>query len=97
MIFCLESQFTRLDPRHFCKQAESAVNDVDTETILRESHSLKGACLEFGAERMARYCEALASAVKHGNMDETANVMQKLRNEFARIRPVFDSVRSSLH
>jgi HPt (histidine-containing phosphotransfer) domain-containing protein len=70
---------------------------VDTKMILRESHSLKGACLEFGAERMVRYCEALASAVNRGNMDETANVMQKLGNEFSRIRPVFDSVRSSLH
>jgi len=76
---------------------ESAIDEVDTKIILRESHSLKGACLEFGAERMVRYCEALASAVNRGNMDETANVMQKLGNEFSRIRPVFDSVRSSLH
>jgi len=75
----------------------NAVDEADTKIILRESHSLKGACLEFGAERMARYCETLASAVKHGNMDETANEMQKLGNEFSRIRPVFESVRSSLH
>jgi HPt (histidine-containing phosphotransfer) domain-containing protein len=74
-----------------------AVDEADSRVILREGHSLKGACLEFGAERMARYCEALMSAVKRGDSDETASVMQKLGNEFSRIRPVFDSVRSSLH
>jgi response regulator RpfG family c-di-GMP phosphodiesterase len=74
-----------------------AVDAADSKVILREGHSLKGACLEFGAERMARYCEALMSAVKSGDRDETASVMQKLGNEFSRIRPVFDSVRSSLH
>ena len=74
-----------------------AVDAADSKVILREGHSLKGACLEFGAERMARYCEALMSAVKRGDMDETASVMRKLGNEFSRIRPVFDSVRSSLH
>lgn len=74
-----------------------AVDAADSKVILREGHSLKGACLEFGAKRMARYCEALMSAVKRGDSDETANVMQKLGNEFSRIRPVFDSVRNSLH
>jgi len=74
-----------------------AVDAADSKVILREGHSLKGACLEFGAERMVRYCEALMSAVKCGDMDETASVMQKLGNEFSRIRPVFDSVRNSLH
>ena len=71
-----------------------AVTDGDEYRIRREGHALKGACLEFGAERMARYCEDLSAAASNHKFDEAAAVAQKLLQEFDRLRPVFESATS---
>ena len=69
----------------------SAVTEGDEMRIRREGHALKGACLEFGAERMARYCEDLSAAATSHRFDEASAVTQKLLQEFDRLRPVFES------
>jgi len=75
----------------------AAVDDGDPNRIRREGHALKGACLEFGAERMARYCEDLSAAAQGHNLAEAAAVAQKLVQEFERLRPVFESAVSRIH
>lgn len=62
------------------------------ENFAREAHSLKGACLELGADRMVRYCDDLSSAIASENVDEVAVVMGKLDREFKRLRPVYETV-----
>ena len=72
----------------------SAVLAEDRKLVQRESHALKGACLEFGAARMARFCDAMSNAVTVKKFDEAIKVMQKLEEEFSRLRPVYESARN---
>lgn len=63
----------------------------EADTVRREGHALKGACLELGADRMARFCEDLSVAASNDNLDELGVVIGKLDREFARLRPVYES------
>jgi signal transduction histidine kinase/CheY-like chemotaxis protein/HPt (histidine-containing phosphotransfer) domain-containing protein len=63
----------------------------EADAVRREGHALKGACLELGADRMARFCEDLAVAASNDNLDEMGVVIDKLDREFARLRPVYES------
>ena len=69
--------------------------DGDADTVRREGHALKGACLEMGADRMARFCEDLSVAASNGNLDEIGIVIGKLDREFNRLRPVYESAQVS--
>jgi signal transduction histidine kinase/DNA-binding response OmpR family regulator len=67
----------------------------DSEALRRAGHALKGSCLELGADRMARYCDDLSVAARNQNLDEVGTVIGKLDQEFARLRPVYESVQAS--
>ena len=67
----------------------------DTETVRRQGHALKGSCLELGADRMARFCEDLSVAAKHDNLDEVGAIIGRLDQEFARLRPFYESAQVS--
>lgn len=88
----------------FLQDAESrlgkmstALGDRDYKLLRREGHALKGSCLELGADRMARFCEDLSVAAQTGNADEMAKVVGKLGQEFARLKPVYESAKVSVH
>jgi CheY-like chemotaxis protein/anti-sigma regulatory factor (Ser/Thr protein kinase) len=63
----------------------------EPDAVRREGHAMKGACLELGASRMARFCEDLSAAAENENLDEMAVVLGKLEREFDRLRPVYES------
>jgi HPt (histidine-containing phosphotransfer) domain-containing protein len=67
----------------------------EADAVQREGHALKGACLELGADRMARFCEDLSVAANNDNLDEVAAVLEKLDREFDRLRPVYESAQDS--
>jgi signal transduction histidine kinase/CheY-like chemotaxis protein/HPt (histidine-containing phosphotransfer) domain-containing protein len=69
----------------------AAVERQDHETLRRESHALKGACLEFGVTRMSDRCDALRDASRAGHPDEQFAALLGLRQEFDRVRPVFEA------
>jgi CheY-like chemotaxis protein/HPt (histidine-containing phosphotransfer) domain-containing protein/two-component sensor histidine kinase len=76
----------------------AAIDRRDTERLRRECHALKGACLEFGAERMIRYCEEITSAASSLDFSEASEALQRLDREFARLKPVYESAsRDQLH
>jgi CheY-like chemotaxis protein len=81
----LDDTGTRLD-----RMGQAFVNG-EADAVRREGHALKGACLELGADRMARFCEDLAVAASNDNLDEMGVVIDKLDREFARLRPVYES------
>ena len=72
-----------------------ALGDRDLKSVRREGHAMKGACLELGADRMARFCEDLSVAAQNDNLDEAAALVQKLGSEFARLKPVYESAKGS--
>jgi signal transduction histidine kinase/DNA-binding response OmpR family regulator len=71
----------------------AALERQDHDTLRRESHALKGACLEFGVTRMSDLCDALRDASRAGHLDEQAAALRGLWEEFNRVRPVFEAER----
>jgi signal transduction histidine kinase/CheY-like chemotaxis protein len=66
----------------------------DTDILSRESHALKGTCLEFGVVRMGQYCDNLRAASEQGKLEEVSRVVALLDKEFVRVRPVFEAERT---
>jgi signal transduction histidine kinase/CheY-like chemotaxis protein len=70
-----------------------ALSDRDAKSLRREGHALKGSCLELGADRMARFCEQLTVAAQGENFEQSATANRKIKREFARLRPVYESAK----
>lgn len=69
----------------------AALEHQDLKTLAREGHALKGACLEFGLTRMSNFCDALETASRDGHLDELADALRRLTDEFERIQPIFEA------
>ena len=69
----------------------AAFDRHDLDALRRESHALKGACLEFGVLRMGRYCDELRDSAEDDKLDQVPDLLCSLRQEFNRIRPVFEA------
>jgi HPt (histidine-containing phosphotransfer) domain-containing protein len=68
----------------------AAFDRHDIEALRRECHALKGACLEFGVVRMARYCDELRECAEDEKLDQVRGLLGSLRPEFSRIKPVLE-------
>jgi CheY-like chemotaxis protein len=84
----LQDTFRRID------NLVAAVDARQSDVLRRECHALKGACLEFGAERMIRFCEEISSAAVQQDFAEAAEALNRLEREFARLRPVYELART---
>jgi signal transduction histidine kinase/CheY-like chemotaxis protein len=85
----LEDTEARLD------QMNRAFASGESAILSREGHALKGACLELGANRMARFCDDLSAAAKNDNLEEIGVVLDQLNRELVRLRPAYESVQAS--
>jgi signal transduction histidine kinase/CheY-like chemotaxis protein len=85
----LEDTDGRLD------QMRRSLVSGESAAVSRESHALKGACLELGANRMARFCDDLSAAAKNDSREEMGVVLDQLVRELDRLRPVYESVQAS--
>ena len=81
----LQDTASRLD------SLEAAFAKHDLDTLRRESHALKGACLEFGVVRMSRYCDEIRDSAEDEKFDQAPYLLHGLRKEFDRIRPVLEA------
>ena len=82
---------SRLDKMRVALEAENS------DELSRESHALKGTCLEFGVVRMGQYCDSLRAASRQGNLDEASRILAMLDNEYARVCPVFEAEKAASH
>jgi len=73
------------------KLLDAASAQRDWVTVRRESHALRGACLEMGASAMGQQCARVREATR--NADASA-ALRELRKEFERIQPVFEAAKS---
>jgi len=69
----------------------NALGRQDAEAVRRECHSLKGACLEFGANRMGQYCDSLREVAVSGDLSVSNQLLRVLNREFDRIKPIFEA------
>ncbi len=70
-----------------------ALDDGDLETIRRECHALKGACLEMGVTTLSGCCEAFGKASRDRRLDDLPTEFHRLAAEFERVRPIFEQGR----
>jgi HPt (histidine-containing phosphotransfer) domain-containing protein len=62
---------------------------------MRECHTLKGACLEFGMSRMGRYCDDIRDSAANRNLDVIPQLLIVLQREFERIGPVLEAEKAA--
>jgi signal transduction histidine kinase/CheY-like chemotaxis protein/HPt (histidine-containing phosphotransfer) domain-containing protein len=65
---------------------ERAVEEGDVEEICRMSHSLKGAFAAIGARNLRDLAHEIEKRVKVGNVSYAADLLDKIRCEFERVR-----------
>jgi two-component system sensor histidine kinase/response regulator len=73
---------------------QDALGKSDLETIRRECHALKGACLEMGVTSLGSCCDALGKASRDQRVDDLPVQLDRLAAEFERVKPMFAAGRS---
>jgi len=68
-----------------------ALEKRDLETLRRQCHALKGACLELGVAEMSSCCDALGQACREKRFDDLPVELHRLSAEFDRVRPIFEA------
>jgi signal transduction histidine kinase/CheY-like chemotaxis protein len=71
-----------------------ALDKQDLETLRRECHALKGACLELGVADLGTCCDDLGKASREKRFDELPGALHRLAAEFDRVRPIFEAEKS---
>jgi PAS domain S-box-containing protein len=71
-----------------------ALRKSDLNTIRRECHALKGACLEMGVTNLSSCCDALGQASRDNRLDDLPVELGRLTAEFERVRPIFEEGRN---
>lgn len=75
----------------------AALQQEDLETLRRECHALKGACLELGVTRLGECCDDLGQASRDKRYDDLPAALQRLSSEFDRVRPIFEAGKGLPH
>jgi signal transduction histidine kinase/CheY-like chemotaxis protein/HPt (histidine-containing phosphotransfer) domain-containing protein len=75
----------------------TALEKRDLETLRRECHALKGACLELGVAQLGECCDALGQASREQRYDDLPAALHRLSGEFDRVRPLFEAEKSRPH
>lgn len=73
---------------------QDALKESDLQTIRRECHALKGACLEMGVTSLSSCCEALGKASRDKRIRDLPAEFNRLTAEFERVRPIFEAGRN---
>ena len=68
-----------------------ALEKRDLETLRRQCHALKGACLELGVAEMGSCCDALGQASREKRFEDLPVELHRLSAEFDRVRPIFEA------
>lgn len=71
-----------------------ALDKQDLETLRRECHALKGACLELGVADLGTCCDDLGKASREKRVNDLPGALHRLTAEFERVRPIFEAEKS---
>jgi len=78
------------------ESVRAALERSDLETVRRQCHAMKGACMELGVAELTGRCDALGAASRDQRMDALPDALAELTREFERLRRVFDHDKSRL-
>ncbi|MBT4850020.1 Hpt domain-containing protein [Candidatus Parcubacteria bacterium] len=67
----------------------------NTAIIVRDSHALRGACLTYGAPRLAIACKALESAAKNGDQNDINAAKDNFALEYKKALEAINNISAS--
>jgi two-component system, sensor histidine kinase and response regulator len=68
-----------------------AVESGDAGSVERAAHTLKGSSGNMGATRMAAVCAELEEAGASGDLGRVPELLDRLEEEFGRVRPALEA------
>jgi len=64
---------------------QAALKERDADAVARESHTLRGSCSNFEAERVAQLCHSLEQQVREGDYRRAEETLASLEVELKRM------------
>jgi signal transduction histidine kinase/DNA-binding response OmpR family regulator len=80
------------------ERMNSAAKHSDMASLHRLAHTQRGACLNFGANKVAQLCEALERIIstnKRTSTADVADIVSNIEREFHRVRRALETQRST--
>jgi len=66
-------------------EASTALNEGDSDALVRALHSLKGSSRSVAAERFAAYCGTLENKARHGKLAEVRSALTSLAGHYENV------------
>ncbi|MCP4218595.1 MAG: response regulator [bacterium] len=73
------------------KVIEQALTDGDTETVVRETHGIKGGAANILADTFAGIASKLENIAKSGNLEDAPPLVEELEREFLRLKKYIET------
>ncbi|NNE09984.1 MAG: response regulator, partial [Gemmatimonadetes bacterium] len=70
------------------ESANAALSSGDFQEVERSAHSLRGACANLGADRLAELCGILEEFAGTGDTGQADRVLHEIRGEFERVQQI---------
>jgi HPt (histidine-containing phosphotransfer) domain-containing protein len=90
----LTSIFSEERPR-IQSAIQTAVDRSDGPALRRAAHELKGACGNFGAQRLQALCGTIESHAKAGDVPAAAALLDSLLREYDRVEAALEALAAS--
>jgi CheY-like chemotaxis protein len=85
-----------MDAEQLQARARVALEASDTEELRRVAHTLKSNAANFGALKLAVYCQELETLAKCGTLGGALGLLSKIDAEYKRVRTVLKTLREEL-
>lgn len=72
-----------------------ATNASDVATMEKISHVLCGSAASIGASALARYCSAMESDIRRGQLQQSDTHLYTIRNEYERVAAKLDAMQQA--
>lgn len=76
-------------------QMREAVDGGDTDSLIREAHTLKSSSVNVGAMRLSDLAKQMEFAWRSGNFAGMADDVQQFEDEFIRVKAALEALKSS--
>ena len=67
------------------REIDAALAKADAERVRRYAHSLRGACVNLGANDLAELCEQVEASGRAGDCSAAGTLMASVKREFAAV------------
>ncbi len=83
----------RSDSQGQVEAIDQAATGNDADTVRRQAHGLKGACINLGANDLAELCGRIEEIGRVGDCSSALELLAPLHSEFRAVSAALDSLR----